>query len=226
MTTGQTRELAGYRAIWEQVALPGGHSVGAWILEDLEARLDRQALLNSERVPEPPYWALVWIGARALAAEVMEAPPSPETRVLDLGCGLGLSGLAAAQAGAHVTFSDYIPECMDFVCASAETHGLTSYECRVADFTRDNLGARYDLILAADIVYDPAHYQPLAAFLEAHLADGGTILLTESLRADAKNFLTMMLELGFIDDCSAAWVDEDGQRERTWTHRLRRKPGG
>ena len=66
---------------------------------------------------------------------------------------------------------------------------------------------------------------PLVSFLDEHLSPDGEILLTESLRADAKLFLATLCAQGFEDSVSASWVEEDGQRERTWLHRLKRTNG-
>lgn len=217
------RKLGDWPAVWVQVSLPGCEEpLGSFCVDRLEEHVDSQALLHSERVPEPPYWALVWIGARALAAHLLNNPPAAQARVLDLGCGLGLSGIAAASNGARVVFGDYAPECLPFVEASLAAHGIPNAELRLLDFTKDHLGERFDLIVAADIVYDPASYEPLAAFLDEHLGEGGEILLTESLRADAKVFLATLCARGFRDEVSANWVEEDGQRERTWLHRIKR----
>ncbi|MFT4570066.1 MAG: putative nicotinamide N-methyase [Hyphomicrobiaceae bacterium] len=219
------RSLGQWPAVWTEIEIPTEPSLtlGAFTVDRLEERIDAQALLNADRVPEPPYWALVWIGARALAAHLFQHPPRPDQSVLDLGCGLGVSGVAAAQSGAQVVFGDYAPECLPFVEATLEAHQLEHCEVRLLDFTSDRLEHRFDLIVAADIVYDPESYGSLAEFLDMHLSIEGEILLTESLRADAKLFLATLVERGFVDDVTASWVTEDGQRMRTWLHRLRRK---
>jgi predicted nicotinamide N-methyase len=217
------RRFGAWPAVWTAFDLPGepGRELAVFAVDRLEDHIDATALLHAERVPEPPYWALVWIGARALAAHLLDHPPGPAARVLDLGCGLGLSGLAAALSGARVVFADYARECLPFVRASLEAHGCRKAEVRHLDFTREHLEERFDLIVAADIVYDPAAYEPLAAFLAAHLAEDGEILLTESLRADARNFLATLKAKGFEDEVTACWVEEDGAPQRTWIHRLR-----
>ena len=188
----------------------------------LEELVDREALLRGGDGPDPPYWALVWIGARAIAARLRRHPPSPEARVLDLGCGLGLTGVVAGLAGCEVTFADYVDDALAFARASAELHELQRFTVRRLDFTRDRTGQRYDLILAADVIYDPAHYRPLVDFLDAHLATGGTILMTETLRADARDVLRMLAELGYTKETEPVWIEEEGKPERTWLHALRR----
>ena len=91
------------------------------------------------------------------------------------------------------------------------------------DFTRSRLDETFDLILAADIVYRPDDYDSLVTFLAAHTNPTGTILLTESLRADAGRVIDMLTALAFMDRRSETWVEEEGRQERTWLHELTRR---
>ena len=216
----------------DEIGVLATGSVALYSLAEPERAIDAAALLRESVIADPPYWALVWTGARAIAAVLLHGPSLKHRRVLDLGCGLGLSGLVAAECGADVVFGDYLEEPLEFVRASLarrgsdqlsrDPHAGTAHQVRRIDFTRDRLGERFDMILAADIVYDPAHYRPLAEFLDLHLEPGGSILLTESLRADARVFLDGLCALGFKDALRCLWVVDDGRRERTWLHNLQR----
>jgi predicted nicotinamide N-methyase len=226
--------LAGYPAAWsafnvdvlEDDRLLSCAPVELFALADPDSAIDAAALLREAVIADPPYWALVWTGARAIAAVLETTPLDARTRVLDLGCGLGLSGIVAARRGGSVTFADYLEEPLDFVRASLERIPHRECSVRRIDFTAaDDTEERFDLILAADIVYDPAHYAPLAGFLDRHLGAGGTILLTESLRADAGVFLAGLAARGISGPRRALWVKEDGRSERTWLHELRRGIG-
>ncbi len=202
---------------------PEALTLELYVVDSLDKHVDRQRLLNERELPDPPYWALPWIGARAIARRLLANPPRDGIEVLDLGCGLGLAGVAAGLCGSSVTFADYAPECFAFVEASARHHGLKNWQLREVDFCHDRLPTSYDLVLAADVVYEPESYRPLAEFLDAQTAQDGTVLLTETLRADAGLCLGHLRELGFVDQPSAQWVLEDGRRERTWLHELRRR---
>ena len=199
-----------------------GRTLALYCVRELERVVDRDGLLRAPASEEPPYWALPWIGARAIAAYVLSHPIPSGSRVLDLGCGLGLSGIAAGLGGSKVVFADSVDEALAFARANAGFHRIARYETRTLDFTRDRLGTAFDLILAADIVYDPAAYGALVDFLDVHLAAHGAILLTESLRADARHVIDQLAERGIEGRKDAIWVYEDGRPERTWLHVLGR----
>ncbi len=220
------RRLGGFPAELVRIDLPEGihgqRSLSIYRVADLERHVNREQLLRGTGVHEPPYWALVWTGARAIAALLLDSPPAPDAAVLDLGCGLGLSGIAAGLAGCSVVFADIAPHALAFAAANAELHRLGRYRTRQVDFTRAQLEGRFDLILAADIVYDPEQYAQLVDFLDLHLAPGGSIHLTESLRADARNVVTALARRGFVTETQAIWIEEEGRPERCWLHTLRR----
>src|SRR5262245_54598950 len=50
-----------------------------------------------------PYWADLWPAARMLAKAVLRESWAPGLEVLEIGCGLGLPGIAALARGLHVT---------------------------------------------------------------------------------------------------------------------------
>jgi predicted nicotinamide N-methyase len=222
------REIAGYPAelvkLELEAATPGheARTLELWTVADLHRFVDAETLLRAADPPTPPYWALPWIGARAIAARLLSASPAATTRVLEIGCGLGLAGVAAGLGGASVLFTDYVAEALAFARANAEHHRLRSFDTRVVDFTRERLNERFDLVIAADVVYEPESYEPLVEFLATHTTPRGRVLLTESLRADAKRVLAMLVERGFSLATEAAWVPEDGKLERTWLHELSR----
>ena len=203
-------EIAGHSATL--VEFSHAHvSLSLYQVARLEDLVDRTALLRDDAVPEPPYWAHLWIGARALARVLAESDDLTGRRVLDLGCGLGLPGLVAAARGASVVFADHAPPALEFVRASAARNGFCGTRCVTMDFTRDALDEAFDLILGAEVVYDPGSYAALCHFLDRHLAAGGTIRLTDAFRSDAERFFAALRARGFVGERSARREWEDGQ---------------
>ncbi|MFN7954615.1 MAG: methyltransferase domain-containing protein [bacterium] len=219
-------EIAGFEARLRTVGLSDGErarAVRLWEVADLERYVDRDELLRAAAPAEPPYWALVWSGAEALARAVVGAAGLIGRRVLDLGAGLGLSGLAAGLAGAEVTFADLRPESLAFAAASARANGLVGWRTVLLDFTRDTLDRRFDLVLAADVVYDPLQHEALAAFLDRHVASDGAAWVTDRLYVATDAFFVRLRERGFRDAVEDLTVPEMGEAMRTRLHRLTRR---
>src|SRR3954454_11895919 len=53
-----------------------------------------------------PYWARPWPSGVGLAGHLHDPPLTPGTTVLELGCGLALPSVIAAQQGARVLATD------------------------------------------------------------------------------------------------------------------------
>src|SRR5438093_521019 len=75
-----------------------------------------------------PYWAEIWTASRAIARRLAAGPSLDGAAVLDLGCGLGLSGLAACLRGGEVSFADNHPDALDFARRNARAAGLSRTE--------------------------------------------------------------------------------------------------
>ena len=136
-----------------------------------------------------PYWAELWDSSFGLGAHLVEhvvqraRSPSlqtwdPSTSVLDLGCGMGLTGLVAAALGARVTLADLEPPALLLARLNTLPYRDRAH-VRKVDWRRDRLNERFDLILGADVLYERAQWGFLEPFWLAHLAPAGSVLLGE-----------------------------------------------
>jgi len=122
--------------------------------EDL---IDEEAFAEDEFLP---YWAELWPAATALAEAL---PDVSGLRVVELGCGLGVTSLVAAAKGAKVTATDWAPEAIELLRANAERNGI-ALRAEVRDW-REPWDERFDLALAADVLYERRNVEPLLARL-------------------------------------------------------------
>jgi predicted nicotinamide N-methyase len=199
----------------------GGLNVALVCVQDLEARLDRQRLLCDEAY-EPPYWALVWTGARLLARHVVEAVDCEGKTVLDVGCGLGLTSVAAARRGALVTAIDRDLAATEFLLASAAANRVR-VEALVGDVTAVRLPRRYDIVLAAEILYDFAAFDRLGAALAGALAPGGSVWLADAGRVNTRAFYAGLERRGLaIREVAVREDREEGTPVRIRLLELRR----
>ena len=116
------------------------------IWEATEAALDEMGL-------PPPFWAFAWAGGQALARWLLDTPEMVRGKgVLDFGAGSGLSGIAAAMAGAETVIANEI----DPVAAAAIALNAGANNVTLDILIEDLVGGpcRWDVILAGDVCYE------------------------------------------------------------------------
>lgn len=130
-----------------------------------------------------PYWAYWWAGGLALARHVLDHPEEVAgRRVLDLGAGSGMVGIAAMRAGAaRVTASEIDPRARVAIALNAALNHAVIANV-VGDLT-DGPVPDTDLLLAGDVFYDPAVAARVRPFLDRCLAAGITIRIGDPGRA-------------------------------------------
>ncbi|MDG3007157.1 class I SAM-dependent methyltransferase [Paludisphaera mucosa] len=176
-----------------------------------------------------PYWAYLWPGAGMLAEAVVSrwAADDPRDEVLELGCGLGLGGLAAMALGFRVSFSDYDPAAFGFIRRSVAENGFPAERATtlLLDW-REPPDARYPRIIAADVLYEKKLVPLVAGVLARMLAPGGEALLTTPYRASAEAFPQAAAAVGLVSESEPAWtLDEAGERRPGTIYRVLRRPG-
>lgn len=159
-------------------------------LPDPDALLDALTQEEFDRNDgKMPYWATLWPSALAAAAEVLgDARGLAGRRVLDLGCGLGLVGMAALARGAHVTFLDWEADAVALAVASAFAAGFSAVEGVVADWRSPPTMAVFDRVLGADVLYEARNGPGVARFLAGHVAPSGEAWVVDPGRLHAERF--------------------------------------
>jgi predicted nicotinamide N-methyase len=118
-----------------------------------EALIDETAFEQDEFLP---YWAELWPASVALAGAL---PDVTGLRVVELGCGLGVPSLVAAARGAEVTATDWAVDAIDLLRENAARNTL-DLRVEVRDW-REPWTERFDLVLAADVLYERRNVEPL-----------------------------------------------------------------
>jgi predicted nicotinamide N-methyase len=186
------------------------------VLDEVAAEEDRLEKVEGRRVDGDylhlPYWAELWDSAAGVASWLCDADHLGLRHgpgVLDLGCGMGLSGTVVAALGGRVMFADLEPPALLF----AQLNSLpwaSRVRARRVDWRTDRLGEPFQLIVGADILYERKQWEHLDPFWRAHLAPGGTILLGEPGRPTG--------------DLFPDWIRERGWSLRTVEQRVSTRP--
>lgn len=151
--------------------------VGLWELTEGEYRSDQP----------PPFWAFAWSGGQALARYVLDHRATVSgASVLDLACGSGLVGIAAARAGAaRVQAVDVDPTAVAAARLNAAANGV-EIDVVCADPLDGGEAAAAtaaDVVLAGDVFYSKAMAERVFGFLRRAVRAGALVLIGDPDRA-------------------------------------------
>lgn len=139
-----------------------------------------------------PLWAKIWEASGILANYLVGLPPDPSKRMLEIGCGVGLVGVAAAKAGHRVTMTEINPDALNFARANALANGCPELRVERLDWNAPQLSGRFDYIVGSETVYKNEDIDGLEALFDRYLTSRGIVLLAEGIRSTGVAFWERM----------------------------------
>ena len=186
---------------------------------DLLAPVDPDSLLDDPVVEQRykadnylPYWPIIWPSGLMLAEKILRSDSSPPAlpasaasgpnapRVIELGCGLGTTGIAAGKRGWHVTFTDYDPEAIEFAGHNALRNGIPADRIRAMHMDwRSPLDEKFSWVLASDVLYERRLHPILLGAVKALLAHQpeAQAWVSDPHRTSAEDFPVAAVAAGF-----------------------------
>jgi predicted nicotinamide N-methyase len=158
-----------------------------------------------------PYWATVWPAARLTATWLGGNPETAAGRtVVDIGCGCGLAGIAAAKAGAkRVIANDTDQAALEMALRNAEANG-TAVETYMGNLIAAPPAREWDVVLVADLFYEKSMAGPMLAWLRLARAQGSRVLIADANRPfGPRSGVRILAEARYGTD-----IDLEGTRDR------------
>jgi predicted nicotinamide N-methyase len=190
--------MPGYRTRQLVVRL-GGHDFKIRALSDLQQFADPLGIADRLGISSAQ-WSLfgqVWPSGRVLA-EAMCSFDVTGKRILEIGCGLGLSSLVLQRREADITASDQHPLAKPFLARNARLNQLPELAyCDLNWGVPDHKLGRFDLMIGSDILYERRHIEQLAEVLKRHALGCAEIVFTDPGRGNSAPFTRALAEQGY-----------------------------
>jgi ETFB lysine methyltransferase len=156
--------------------------------------ISEEDFVRDERLP---YWADLWPSAKMLSTAMVNENGKGK-RLLELGCGSGLVSVAAVIAGYDVLASDYYADALLFTRVNVERN-VSGGTVRTREIDWRDLPkglGRFERVVAADVLYEPAHGELIARAISKTLADDGMATVADPGRLSRQAFIDRAIELG------------------------------
>ena len=216
-------QLRGYPLTSTIVKLKTGR-VQLTIIEEPDWFLDRLSRKDEEGKLYLPYWTYLWESSIGLACHVETLGAQlREAQTLEIGCGFGLAGIVACRVGARVVFTDAECDAVRFAQHNAEQNGVeASADFVQMDWNTPCFNCKFPYILAADVIYEEHHWQPIVTLLQDYLTPNGIALFSEPNRKNASGFFKLLRDNGFAYQKSTCPVKLEGRTSQVAIYTVRR----
>jgi predicted nicotinamide N-methyase len=149
----------------------------------------------------------------------------PPGAVRELGCGLGLVGVALARLGWQVEATDYVEAALMFA-----THNARANQAGLRHGTayldwRHPAGRPLACAVAADVVYEKQNHAHLNRVLDHLLLPGGRFFLADPQRPAARHFVSLLQDQGYAHQVETRPVRWRSLEHRIDIHTFTKPPG-
>ena len=144
-----------------------------------------------------PLFGIVWASGEVLA-HLMSDFEIEGKRILEVGCGIGLTSLMLNQRCADITATDHHPEAGNFLKENVSLNNGDTIPFERTGWADDNdqLG-EFDLIIGSDLLYEAEHAELLANFIDQHARKDCEVIIVDPGRGQHARFSKRMVGLGY-----------------------------
>ena len=164
-----------------------------------------------------PVWSMIWPSGVVLAGVIAREPGIFQgKRVLELGPGVGVTAVAAMDAGADLVVADSEPGSLALCALNALNQVGREPQTLLVDWrdsSRDLVAAAragFAVVLAADVLYDRQTIKLMKTLLERLVAPGGEVWIAHPGRRITENFVNTLRAWGWwgrSEECASTHPD-------------------
>jgi predicted nicotinamide N-methyase len=119
-------------------------------------------------------------------------------RVLEVGCGIGLSSLVLNHRQVNITSTDYHPAAENFLNENVALNNDKIIPFVRTDWANTETGlGRFDLVIGSDILYEYDHIELLSAFIHQHTNVTSEVIIVDPDRGYHARFTKNMISRGY-----------------------------
>jgi 2-polyprenyl-3-methyl-5-hydroxy-6-metoxy-1,4-benzoquinol methylase len=129
-----------------------------------------------------PFWVKIWEASILLADHLMRIGLEREKEILEIGAGMGVTGLFLGAFGHKVTITDREEDALELLRMNVERNRLHNVSVRKLDWSNPDLSGKFDIICGAEVIYNDTSIQSVMNLCHKYLQPGGSIYLAHDVK--------------------------------------------
>jgi len=164
------------------------YGIGNWdiFVSNLEQK-------GEEYIKEFPFWVKIWEASIVLADHLIQIGLEKEKEILEIGAGMGITGLFLAAFGHKVTITDYEEDVLELLHMNVKQNRLNNVSVKKLDWNNLDLTGRYDIICGSELIYNETSIEPVINLFRKYLQPEGTVFMAHDSRR-----MCMMKFIGMV----------------------------
>jgi len=160
----------------------GGKRLELYGVSNWDVFVERLGREGEAYIKEFPFWVKVWEASIVLTDHLAGMGLGEKKDVLEIGAGMGVTGLFLAAMGHNVTITDYEESALTLLQMNIEHNELPNVRVEKLDWNNPDLTGRYDIICGSELIYNETFIKPLMTLFKEYLRPGGSVFLAHDIR--------------------------------------------
>ncbi|CUS97328.1 class I SAM-dependent methyltransferase [Candidatus Kryptobacter tengchongensis] len=146
-----------------------------------------------------PFWIEVWPSAIVLAEFILGSDEFSNKKVLELGCGLGLTSVALGLKNAVLTVTDYEMMALQYARKNYIRNIGSEKNAKFVylDWRHPTISEKFDFVIGADIIYERNLFDSLINVLKITMTTESICYLADPNRSIAFEFFEILKKRNF-----------------------------
>ncbi len=160
----------------------GGKKLQLYTISNWDVFVDNLACKGKEYIKNFPFWVKIWEASIVLADHLIQTGLAKEKEILEIGAGMGITGLFLAAHGWKVTITDYEEDALALLRLNVESNQLRNVFLKKLDWNKPDLTGKYDIICGSELIYNETSIEPIINLFRKYLKSDGIAFLAHDLQ--------------------------------------------
>ena len=191
----------------------GGKRMEIYRVGDWTSLIEKHFADENSKFTDFPVWIKIWEASLVLTDYLLDEVLKEPKTVLEIGAGMGITGMFLAAFGHEVTSVDSEDDSLDLLQLNAEHNGLNNITIQKIDWHDADLGEKFDLICGSEIIYKESDIEPVESLIRKHLKpDGAAYLAHDQQRMNVEKFVEQLHEDLAVEEIAKTFTGKDMAR--------------
>jgi methylase of polypeptide subunit release factors len=199
------------------------NNIELWTVKRWKEEVETEYENEREYIENFPLWIKIWEASIVLSEHLSQDTIQKNATILELGAGMGLTGMVLGAMGYDVTITDYNENALALLYKNVEHNKLQNTRVEKLDWFEPHIEEKHDIICGAELIYKEDVIEPLLGLLKKCLKPDGMIFIAHDMNRQSMAEFLNKAEKVFQIQSRVKTLKSDSDIHRIAIHTIRFK---